>query len=164
MFDLIAIDGPSASGKSSMAKKLSVKLNCFVVHMDDFYLPKDKRDLNKIAGNIDFERLLNEVIRPYKEAHHFFYRTFDCQSQKLSKAKEVEDSPYLIVEGSFSLHELLRDHYEYKIFLRVDPKLQKERLIKREGAHYAAFEAIWLPNEERYFKSFDPFDVADEII
>ena len=39
----IALDGPCATGKSTLAQWLSRQLNCPVLHMDDFFLTPDLR-------------------------------------------------------------------------------------------------------------------------
>ena len=40
---LVAVDGPSASGKSSFGKFLNDNFVCNVFHMDDFFLPFEKK-------------------------------------------------------------------------------------------------------------------------
>ena len=163
-YSIIAIDGPSGSGKTTYAAKLQKELVCFVVHVDDFYLRKEKRDLSKIAGNIDFMRLINDVLRPYRDHHEFFYEPFDCKSQTLKDKKIIVDSPYLIVEGSFSLFSLLREYYDYKIYIETSEEIRIERLKKREGERFKEFKAIWLENERRYFESEDLKKIADLVI
>ena len=61
---VISIDGPCAGGKSTLASKLQEELNCNVVHMDDFYLPFDKRDknwMNMTASHMDFDKVINMI-------------------------------------------------------------------------------------------------------
>jgi len=55
------------------------------------------------------------------------------------------------VEGSYSCHPSLRDQYDLRVFLSVDPDLQLERIRRRDGDEYAqVFQAKWIPLEERY--------------
>ena len=57
---LLAIDGRCGSGKSTLAAWLAEQLPCNLVHMDDFYLPMDRRrpDWAEHPGaNMDFARL-----------------------------------------------------------------------------------------------------------
>ena len=68
---LVAIDGRCTAGKTTLAGLLQGKRSCNVVHMDDFYLPFAKRTPERMAqpgGNMDFERLLSEVLLPLKRA------------------------------------------------------------------------------------------------
>ena len=40
---IIAIDGPSATGKTTFAKNIKKHFDCNVFHMDDFFLPDEKK-------------------------------------------------------------------------------------------------------------------------
>ena len=61
----VAIDGGSASGKTTLANRLGQELGCPVVHMDDFFLPPMLRSddrLNQPGGNVHYERFAAEVL------------------------------------------------------------------------------------------------------
>ena len=67
---VISIDGPCGGGKTTIAKTIEEELGYNILHMDDFYLPFDKRDknwMNIIAGHMDYDRLIENVLIPYKE-------------------------------------------------------------------------------------------------
>ena len=64
---VVAIDGRCAAGKSSFAQKLQEETGCNVVSMDHFFLPPERRTPERLAepgGNVDWERCLEEVLRP----------------------------------------------------------------------------------------------------
>lgn len=64
---VIAIDGPCAAGKSTLAKKLAEEIDGQVVHMDDFFLPGRLRTparLREPGGNVHYERFQEEVLAP----------------------------------------------------------------------------------------------------
>ena len=68
---LVAIDGRCASGKSTLAEELKKDLGCAVFHMDDFFLPFERKTAQRLAqpgGNVDWERFREEVIR-FMKAH-----------------------------------------------------------------------------------------------
>ena len=63
---IIAIDGGSASGKTTLAKILSEKYDCNVFHIDDFFLRPEQRTPERFAeigGNFDRERFQGEVLQ-----------------------------------------------------------------------------------------------------
>ena len=63
------------------------------------------------------------------------------------------------------MHPVLRARYDYSIVLRVEPAVQRARLIAREGAARAErFFSLWLPLEARYFSALDPAFHADAVI
>ena len=64
---VLALDGMSASGKSTFARALAERFAGSVVHMDDFFLPAERFTPEKQAlpgGNIDRERFQHEVLLP----------------------------------------------------------------------------------------------------
>lgn len=156
---IVAIDGRCASGKTTFTKALQQKLACEAVHMDDFFLRPEQRtpERRQTPGeNVDHERFLEEVLLPYKAGEAFSYRPFDCHIQQLVESISIVPSKLLIVEGAYSCHKSLFEHYDLHIFMDVDPDVQMERILARNGAEQAQrFEEMWIPLEERYLEAFD---------
>ena len=118
---VIAIDGCAASGKTTLAKKLSNMFNASVIHMDDFFLPLEKRTeerLNTPGGNIDYERFKEEVVNNLD--NDFTYNAFNCSIMKVDKEVFVKKTNLLIIEGSYSLHPYFGKYYDLSIFLDID--------------------------------------------
>lgn len=151
---IVAIDGPCGSGKTTLAEALANELNCPVIHMDQFFLRPEQRTPARLAepgGNVDRERFLEEVLIPLKAGKDFTYRPFSCRTMSLSDPVTVQASPVTIVEGSYSCHPDLRDAYDLRLFLTVDPDEQLRRLAMRDGEGYLpVFKEKWIPMEELY--------------
>ena len=156
---IIAIDGRCGSGKTTLANAISEDFNCNVFHMDDFYLPLEKRTkerLDESGGNIDRQRFLEEVIVPARNSEAVFYKAFDCKLQSLKPTVTMKPKSIVIIEGSYSCHNDFYALYDLHIFLTILSETQKERIIKRNGEDgYKAFENKWIPFEEKYFKEQD---------
>ena len=152
---IVAIDGRCGSGKTTMAEQLRQLYHAPVLHMDDFFLQPHQRTPQRLAqpgGNIDAERFLAEVLTPLRQARAFVYRPYSCHAQRLLAPVQMDAAPLTLVEGSYSLHPLLEKHYDLRVFVTIDPALQRERLLRRDGeAMLARFEGEWIPMEERYF-------------
>lgn len=164
---LLAIDGRCGGGKSTLAEALARELGGNVFHTDDFYLPFARRAegwQGIPAGNMDLERLQREVVLPLRAGQTVLYRAYDCPRDRLLPARAVAFRPLSIVEGSYSQHPLLRGLYDLCLFVTVAPEVQRARLRRREGAHAEAFEALWIPMEERYFAAFGIEAGADRVI
>lgn len=152
---LIAVDGCCGSGKTRLAALLAEVFACRVFHTDDFYLPAARRapDWQSVpAGNMDLERLCREVLEPARAGETVTYRPFDCRSQSLRGARTVPPASMTVVEGGYALHPSLTALYDHAIFLTCPADEQARRLRAREGAHYADFEALWIPLERRYHR------------
>ncbi len=153
---VLAIDGGAASGKTTLSEYLSEKYGASVVHMDDFFLPherKTKARLREIDGNIDRERFSAEVLPMLRTGKPFSYGRYDCKKGMITEIISVRASRLLIVEGVYSLSEHFADAYDIKIMLTVREEEQLARLRARSTPYiFEKFQNIWLPLEKRFFE------------
>lgn len=164
---IVAIDGRCGSGKSSLAQLAEWSIPCQVVHMDDFYLPKDRRapDWMEVpAGNMDLERFREEILRPAQAGALEDYRPFVCRTGRLEAPVELGCYPLTLVEGSYSLYPSLRWFYRKTIFLTCDAQTQRKRLQTRDAASLPAFQTTWIPLEEQYFSQCALPDAQDLVL
>lgn len=155
---LVAIDGRCASGKTTLASILQSRLGCEIIHIDSFFLRPEQRTAERYqmpGGNVDYERLQEEVFAPLKKGQPFCYRPFECSTQQLGKPIAVKGTGVVIFEGSYSCHLMLWEQYDLHIFLTVDEREQLIRLEKRDAAKLQAFQNRWIPLEETYFSFYD---------
>lgn len=155
---MIAIDGRCGAGKTTLAAKLQKSFSATVIHADEFFLRPEQRTAERFAepgGNMDRERLAEEVLIPLRRRLPFSYRPFDCSTLSLAEPVWVEPKQLIIVEGSYSCHPDLWDYFDLHIFADIDPQEQLRRITAREGAQKTEqFQSRWIPLEERYFKAF----------
>lgn len=164
---IIGIDGRCGSGKTSLAGLISQVFSCSVLHMDDYYLPLDRRPANwreLPGGNIDFLRFREEALLPAASGETVLYRPYHCGTNAFRETEELLPGRLFVVEGSYSHHPLLAAQYSRKIFLTCGRAEQRERLKKREGSHFHAFEEQWIPMEENYFRQYEIEKNSDFII
>ena len=155
---IVAIDGNSAAGKSSLAALLKSIYSCHVFPMDHFFLRPEQRTsdrLSEAGGNIDYERFEEEVIGPLKSGTQFTYRPYDCRTGQLSAPISISPSPINIIEGAYSLHPRFGGAHDIKVFLSVDETEQRHRLLGRSANLYDRFIHEWIPMEDKYFECFE---------
>lgn len=155
----VAIDGRCASGKTTLADALAERLGCAVFRTDDFFLRPVQRTPERLAtpgGNMDRERLLDEVILPLERGKKtVVHSAYDCKTGTMTPSVETEIGNVVIIEGSYSCHPDLWDHYDLRVFLTVSPEEQMRRITEREGEAAAeVFRQKWIPLEEDYFKAY----------
>ena len=154
---LVAIDGNCGAGKTTLGGILAAHYGCNLFHMDDFFLRPEQRTPGRYAeagGNVDYERFREEVLLPLTAGKPFSYRPFNCKSLTLSEPISVVPGKLSIIEGSYSLHPFFGDPYDLKVFLSVDPKLQRQRIMERPAFLHRRFFEEWIPMENRYFEAF----------
>ncbi len=165
---VIAIDGRAASGKTTLAADLQEILGSPIVHMDDFFLPPEKRTPERLAepgGNVDYERFAAEVLPGLQTGAEFSCGVFDCDVMEVTGQAAVPASNRRIVEGSYSHHPTFGDYADLRVFLTVTPEEQMARILTRNGAEMAEmFADRWIPMEERYFEAFGIRQKADVVI
>lgn len=157
---LVAIEGGSASGKTTLSQLLSRVYDCNVFHMDDFFLRPEQRTEARFAqagGNIDHERFREEVLLPLSQGKTVKYRAFDCSTFTLRPAVEIAPKGLNIIEGAYSMHPQLAQYYDFSVFLSITPQLQRKRIEKRNSPDMAQrFFNTWIPLERTYFEATDP--------
>ena len=156
-FVMVAIDGPCASGKSTLGKKLSELYHCPLISMDDFFLRPEQRTparLAEIGGNVDYERFREEVLVPLTAGQEVSYRPFSCSTFTLAEPITLPRKALTIIEGTYSLHPHFGDCYDLMICLTVSPEVQRQRILLRPEFLHRRFFEEWIPMENRYFETF----------
>lgn len=155
---LVTIDGPCASGKTTLAKKLAEVFKATVVHTDDYVIPHAQKTPERLAipgGNCDVERLSKEVVIPWKRGDAVFIRKYDCRNDRLQPEEKLPDCRMLILEGSYSSLPMIREYADVRVFVNTPWEIRKERLIRRESPQYLQmFYDRWIPLEDRYFEAY----------
>lgn len=155
---IFAIDGGSASGKTTLASNLQKRYPCTVFHADDFFLRPEQRTAERYAepgGNLDRERLIEEVLIPSQKGETVYLRRMNCQTLTLSKPLAIPPQNLILIEGAYSLHPDLQAFYAFTVFLDVAPEVQKQRIQLRNSKSEAQrFWEKWIPLEKRYFEHF----------
>ncbi len=158
---MVAIDGHSGAGKTTLADCLSLQFDANIFHLDDFYLRKEMRTperLQEAGGNVDYERFREEVLIPVWYGDPVQYRPYDCRTLSfLKEAEKVLPPKRLnIMEGSYSSHPYFGNPYQLRIFMDIDPAAQLENLKKRVPPEKLPdFTEKWIPMENAYFEKFD---------
>ena len=165
---LLAIDGGSAGGKTTLGKLLEQRYACNVFHMDDFFLRPMQRTKERLAEpgeNVDRERFYEEVLKRLVEKKEVTYRRYDCKTRSLLEPVTVAPTRLTVVEGAYSMHPLLSDCYDYSVFLEIDEETQKERIMKRNTPEMAErFFTEWILLEREYFEKLHVKERCDMVI
>ena len=165
---IVALDGMSCSGKSTFAAALAEKFSGAVVHMDDFFLPRDRftEEMQALpGGNMDRDRFRAEVLLPLTAGEDFAYRAFSCGEQAFLPDTVPVSGRLVVVEGAYALLPDWGKYYDLALFLQVSSEEQQGRLLLRNGARgMVPFLQRWIPREESYFAVCAVKSRADAVV
>lgn len=170
LLKLVAIDGHSASGKSSLARMLQSKHpHATVVQTDGFYRPLDadyRAALGAAGGYAeyyDWQRLQAQVLRPLRSAAKARYQKYDWSRNELGEWVEVEPEGLVIVEGCYSARPELRSYYDSIVLVVTSPAERMRRQLLRNDAS-GAWLKRWDDAETYYLEHFHPESYADIVL
>ena len=134
---LIAIAGPSSSGKTTFSNRLKAKLmekglNPVVISMDDYYIDRDLFDFDSITDFEDINLLdlplFNQHMKDLIDGKEVDMPKFDFATKKRVKGKKLKldkNSP-IVIEGIHALNkrttESIPANKKFKIY--IGPQIQ----------------------------------------
>ena len=155
---LVTLDGPCASGKTTLAERLASVLDAAVLHTDDFVVPHAQKTPERLAvpgGNCDWERLTAEVLAPWKAGGAGLFRRYDCRGDRLRDPEPMPAQSVLILEGSYCNLPAIRALADVHLFMATPEPVRRQRLIARESpGSLAMFDRRWIPLENAYFEAY----------
>lgn len=168
---VIALDGPSAAGTTTLAADLGLRLAASVVAGDDFYrdMPEQQRwDLTAAQGveeYFDWQRLRHEVLEPFRARRTAKYHPFDWLSGGGldDRTVTVRPAPILIVEGVYTARPELRDLVDLTVLVETPAEERRRRLVIR-GHGNDAWWPRWGAAEDYYFTAICPRESFDLVI
>lgn len=165
---ILAVDGCCGSGKTFLSGLLAEVFHCSVFHIDDFYLPPERRSDRwraEPAGNIDRKRFLREVLIPLTNGEKVLYRPYSCRKRAMLPTVEIPPARFAVVEGSYSMHPDFRRYYDFRVFLTCLANVQQRRIFLRgDGKRLEEYLECWIPAEERYFNSMRVGEACDLVL
>jgi molybdopterin-guanine dinucleotide biosynthesis protein A/uridine kinase len=163
---VVAIDGPSCSGKSILAAAVSLRTGGSVLAGDDFYrsmLPRmtgsqreAMSDAAVVASVIDWQRLREEGLTALRagDAATFQPYDWDANDGRLAAPKTIPAAKVIILEGVYAARPELADLVDLAVYLGVDPKVRADRYAQRGDD--PKWREFWERGEVHYFGAVRP--------
>lgn len=170
---IVAIDGMSGTGKTTIAKEVAERLDAVNVLCDDFFTGGHnsewaKKSTNeKIDNVIDWKRIKEEVVKPLKNSkkatwHPFNWKTFEGLSPETISAQPKR---VVVLDGAFSNRPELRDVVNFSVLVEAPKNLRVGRVKQREGENYSYdWHATWQEAMEFYFTRISPPETFDLVV
>ncbi|MEV4708939.1 hypothetical protein [Actinoplanes sp. NPDC049316] len=145
---LVAIDGPSGSGKSWFAGRLAKAADVPVVHTDDL--------LDGWEDQFTFwPRLEEQVLEPLRHGRPATYRRYLWHRREFGGVPlTCEPAAAVLLEGVTSARRAIRPELSYSVFVTAPADLRWRRVLARDGADDVAYRAYlerWRAAEDEHF-------------
>ena len=152
---IVTIDGPAGSGKTTLAKELSISLSdengpMSVIHLDELY-----EGWNDALGQRLFDRIAAWILVPIRNGLSPKHLKYDWHQSKYASWSELPLTPIVIIEGVGSGHSDLRNYVSQAIWVEADENLLLDRVVQRDGEAVRDEMLIWKAQETSYFELHD---------
>ena len=176
---LIAIDGRSGTGKSTLATLVAEALDAALIRSDDFYaahVPDAAWDrcgaAEKVARVIDWRRLRAEALEPLLRGEPAVWHPFDFARGRPDgtyplkrEADRCEPAEVIVVEGAYACRPELADLIDLAVLVATPDGERRARLAAREDPDFLrAWHARWDDAEAFYFTEVRPPSAFDVVI
>ena len=177
---VVAFDGRSGTGKSTLASRVAKETGAAVVLLDDFFAASipdadwDRMTVEERGANVfDWARIRSEAIMPLLAGRTARWLPFDFDSGQRAdgtygmktKATEVEPASVIVVDGAYSAGPQLTDLVGQTVLVELSEEERWARLACREEAEFLAqWHARWTAVEDFYFSNVRPRSSFDLIV
>jgi len=142
---VVAIDGPSCSGKTRFAAMLAERLpNAFLLHLDDLYPGWD--GLMPALTN-----MYDQVLAPLARGERAEYRRWDWVHSRYAAWQSLPATDLLLVDGVGSGAGPGTDLVSVLIWLEADQDVRLRRATERDGQSYLRHWRGWAAQENALF-------------
>ncbi|GIF44032.1 AAA family ATPase [Actinoplanes xinjiangensis] len=146
---VIAVEGRSGAGKTTLAGGVAERLGAPLIHMDDLYAGWDG-----LRQGVDALRAW--VLEPLAEGRRAVWRRFDWAAGAYAEEHPVPDGDWLVVEGVGAGGRVLRPYLWRLVWVDAPTAERRRRALARDGETYA-------PHWDRWARQEDAFYAADQV-
>lgn len=163
---IVALDGRSGVGKSTLAAAVGNALGAAIIEGDDFFAGGTGMRSDPLcvraADCIDWTRQ-RAVLDALRHGHDAIWRAFDWDAfdgRLQSSATVLTPRPVVILEGVYAARPELADLIDLKVIVTVSDALRERRLLPRAGG-IGPWEHQWQEAETHYFRQVMPIERFD---
>ena len=178
---VVALDGGSGAGKTTIAEGLMRFTETALVPLDDFYqtvIPEaewpHKTVQQRLNGVFDWSRVRTEALEPLRAGRPGRWHAFDFMRglgeagtyRLKEEVTQVVPAPTILIEGAYSASPLLRDLIDLAVLMDVQNKRRHLRTTARgdDTEFLRKWHAIWDAVETHYFHRVCPPESFDLVI
>ena len=128
--EVIAIDGPAGSGKTTLSKQLAADIaDVEIIHIDDLYQGWSDAFSARLAASV-----ISQILVPISKRIDFSYEIYDWRSNKFHKSKVIPKNKIYILDGVSAGQSQFRPYISKIIWLEISDEIGLSRVLQRDGA------------------------------
>ena len=154
---VVAVDGRSGSGKTSLAARLRSGLHAPVVTLEDLYGGWDG-----LERGIDL--LVSEVLEPLAAGRAARVPRYDWVAATWATPWVLEPPEVLIVEGVGAGARRAKAYESLLIWMEEAESVRKKRALDRDGETFAPYWDMWAAQEDAMLARERTADRADIVV
>jgi uridine kinase len=154
---VVAVDGRSGSGKTSLAAALRAELGAPVVTLEELYGGWDG-----LERGVDL--LVSEVLAPLSAGRAARVPRYDWAAAEWGAPWVLEPPEVLIVEGVGAGARRAAAHESVLAWLEAPAYVRKKRALDRDGETFAPHWEMWAAQEESMLARERTMERADIVI
>lgn len=141
---VVAVDGRSGAGKTTLAVAVAERLGAPTLHMDELYPGWDG-----LAESVAI--VTTHVLEPLAQGRPAAYHRWDWERATWGERVSLPVRDLLVVEGAGCSVGSAGRYAAVRVFMDADPTLRRARGITRDGVAYAPHWEGWASQEAALF-------------
>ena len=163
---VVGVSGYAGSGKSTLVRSIAERREAMVrLRGDDFLDPSRSHQRSPDWDGVERERLVREVLAPFRERRPSSFRRFDWSRRALAEPEPIPVAEVLIVDLIGLFHPDVLPSLDLSIWVDASLKVAQDQGMQRDLAmgrdHDRLWRDVWVPNEIDFERGFAPRDHAN---
>ena len=155
---IILIDGPAGSGKTTFAKQLQIETASQLVHLDYVYDGWD----NALTDSLT--KVLQQLVNAFSRGFEYQLPLYNWHTKVFDSTLNIFPDRNLIIEGVGAGQSAIRGYASKLYWLEVDDEIGIRRVLQRDGVQIESEIRRWKAREAEHFKLERTREFADFII
>ncbi|MCK9893529.1 dephospho-CoA kinase [Frankia sp. AgB32] len=154
---VLAVDGRSGGGKTTLARAVAGRLGAPVLPMDDLYDGWDG-----LASGVG--QLVEGILRPLADGRRPRWRRYDWAAGRYGALVTLDPVGLLVVEGVGAGARAAAPLLSGLVYVAAPASLRRRRALARDGDTFIPHWDRWAGQEERYLAADDVAGRADILV
>ncbi|MFT3942657.1 MAG: hypothetical protein QM705_02365 [Ancrocorticia sp.] len=158
---ILAIDGRSGAGKTTLAREIEARLAAEGVRVALIEVENFIEGWEGLVDGVDV--VASEIAAPFRECGCAQARAWDWYRGVWGAVTEIGPADVLLIVGCGSSSEALAPYLDVSVWVEAPEEVRRARVAAREGDPAAWWE-LWAAQEERLLEQRDSRRLADYVV